>query len=241
MMRRCILPTALALVLVLAAAASARPGRAAHFTYWRVASASGKVVVNLSGTDPDLVQVDASITATWRTTRSVDQLTFPFPTRPVGRLKDTETFGDLEKVKGTVVSASAKGTTLGTDPQPFSCSKSAVAAPAEFFNQPGEIPVTGGSLGGAKLGIGVQHVDPYAVFTCPGPHNLPVSTIVSSERIDWTQATFKPIGGGALQTGKKGKRVTLTIRETAPVVGGAGTIGTAVSSATLHLVFTGAA
>jgi hypothetical protein len=211
------------------------------YTYWQVVSASGTVTVKLDGVDPDTLQVEGSVTARWRTSRSVDRLTFPWPARPVAPLNDTETFTDLEKVKASIIGA-AKGTTLGANPQSFSCNRNDVRAPDTFFNQPGEIPITGGALTSARLGIGIQHVNPYAVFeACTGPSDLPVSTILSGERIDWAKATFKPIPANSLRKGKPGQKLTLRVRETAPVDNASGTIGTAVSTATLTLRFVGAA
>jgi hypothetical protein len=232
----------LSLVLVPAASDAGPKSSKIIETIWHVTSASGTQTLTMSGADPDqgLDSFTASITSRWRTTTKRNStMTFGWPVPKVGNFPDPRTFASLIKPKVEMVGSASGTVDVNGTPTPFSCQNNTGKNIGDFLPVD-TVPISGGSLSSAKLGIGaILHSNPEVLFDgCPGPQGLSVHAILSPEQLDTNKPTYKPIPLSHLKHGHKGEKQTLSVRVTAPVVGSGGAqVGKLVSKATIHLKF----
>lgn len=236
---------AAALFLIIVPAASDAKPRSSKVieTIWHVTSASGTQTLTMSGADPDqgLDSFTANISSKWRTTTKRNStMTFGWP---VPKIKpffpDPRSFASLIKPKVEMV-GSANGTVdVNGTPTPFTCQNNTGKNIGDFLPVD-TVPITGGTLSGARLGIGaILHSNPEVLFDgCNGPNGLSVHAILSPEQLDFTKPTYKPIPVNHVKKGHKGEKMTLTTQVAFPVVASSGAkVGTVTSKATIHLKF----
>ncbi len=245
--RAVVLTMIAAIAALLAPAAGQARARASSIIQsdWDITSASGKQILNMSGSDPGLLDsFTATITASWSTTTSRNQmLVFSWPAMKItSNFADPATFATIDRTK-VRMTGSASGVFEGAaGPTPFSC-KANANKPPETYLPSGGVPITGGALNATHLGIGpLVRPDPRTLFErCPAGQGLTVQSVLANERIETTKPTYTPIRVKAVKTSRKGKKMTLTIKVTEPITSSAGAnVGKVVSTATLHLKFVSA-
>jgi hypothetical protein len=241
---------ALATIALAAAAAPgatrAGTGQIAE-TGWKVLSASGTVTVSITKPDPDALfqQLQAHVVGRWRTTTYPNDLTLTWPLQKIRpHVLPALSFTTLEKLK-TSLSGDVKGVYgdphpgASVPPTPFGCSHDYRQAPSGFLTL-NAAQLYGGSLSGGTMAMGLYTTYPYTVFAaCRAPNGVDVATLMSTERLDWNNATWKPIPISMLRNGRKGERITLRVGLTAPIDSSetSAPVGQVVSLATLHLEF----
>ena len=233
-----------ALALALAPAAGAAVARSSGIiqTVWKLTSASGTQTLTMSGADPDegLDSVTARIVTHWRTTTHSALMTFGWPAQKITRdFGDPQSFAALSKVKVEMIGSASGTVDVNGAPTPFSCRNDSRKAPEGLLPADG-MPLTGGALPGARLGIGsMVRSNPEVLFDgCGGPNGLSVHAIISPEQIEFGKPAYKPVPDSHVKSGRKGRRLTLNLRVTVPIVASTGAkIGTVTSTATLHLIF----
>ena len=236
-----------AIALALAPAAGQAAARASGIIQsdWNITSASGTQTLTMSGSDPGLLDsFKANITARWRTTTSRNHmLTFSWPTAKItSTFPDPRSFAVIDKAKVEMIGSASGVFESASGPMPFSC-KANTGRPVDGYLPAGGVPITGGAVNNAHLGLGaLVHPDPRVLFRgCAASGGLNVLDVLSSEQIVVNKAKYTPVAVSAVKTGHKGKKMTLTIKVTEPVKSTAGaTVGTVVSKATLHLRFVAA-
>ena len=241
------LSTIAATAVLLTPAASQARARASSIIQsdWNITSASGTQTLNMSGTDPGILDsFTAQITARWRTTASRNHmLVFSWPSAKITHnFPDPRSFAVIDKPKVEMIGSASGVFESAAGPTPFSC-KENTGKPPDGYLPSGGVPITGGSLNSTHLGIAaLVRPDPRALFdSCPAPGGLTVQAVLSSEQINVNKPTYTPVAISAVKTGHKGKKMTLTIKVTEPVKSSAGaTVGSVVSKATLHLRFVSA-
>jgi outer membrane protein assembly factor BamE (lipoprotein component of BamABCDE complex) len=212
---------------------------------WGITSASGTQTLTMSGSDPGILDsFKAAITARWRTTTSRNHmLVFSWPSAKITHnFPDPATFATIDKVKVEMTGSTSGVFESAAGPMPFSC-KENTARPVDGYLPAGGVPVSGGSLNATHLGMGaLVRPDPRALFArCPPSGGLTAQAILSSEQIDVNKPSYTPVFDGAVKTGHKGKKMTLTIKVTEPIKSSAGAVvGKVVSKAFLHLRFVAA-
>lgn len=238
------LPMIAAIAALLAPAATQARARASSIIQsdWNITSASGTQTLNMSGSDPGLLDsFTANITARWRTTTSRNHmLVFSWPSAKITHnFPDPRSFATIDKAKVEMI-GSASGVFEGASgPTPFSC-KENTGKPVEGYLPSGGVPITGGVLNPTHLGLGaLVHPDPRVLFRdCSVAGGLNGLDVLSSEQIDVNKPSYTPVFIGAVKTGHKGKKMTLTIKVTEPIKSTAGAVvGKVVSKAFLHLKF----
>jgi hypothetical protein len=233
-----------AIALALAAPASGATARSSSIiqTIWKLTSASGTQTLNMSGADPDqgLLSVKAHIVTRWRTTTHSALMTFGWPAQRITRdFPDPDNFASLTKVKVDMIGSASGTFNANQVPTPFHCNNEVRRSP-ETFLPAGTVPITGGALRGAKLGIaGILRSNPEVLFDgCRGPLGLSVHAIISPEQIEVNKPTYNPIQDRHVINGHVGQRLTLNLRVTIPITASTGAkIGTVTSTASLHLAF----
>jgi hypothetical protein len=241
------LATIATIALALAPTASHAAAQASRIIQsdWDITSASGTQTLSMSGSDPGLLDsFTSAITARWRTTtRRNHMLTFSWPTAKITHnFADPATFATIDKVKVEMIGSASGVFESAAGPMPFSC-KENTGTPPETYLPAGGVPITGGALNASHLGMGaLVRPDPRALFArCPRSGGLTAQDVLSSERIESNKPTYTPVAVNAVKTGRKGKKMALTIKVTEPIVSSAGaTVGKIVSKATLHLKFVAA-
>jgi hypothetical protein len=212
-------------------------------TIWHVTSASGTQTLTMSGADPDegLDSFTASITSRWRTTTKRNStLTFGWP---VPKIKpffpDPGNFASLNKPKLEMIGSASGTVEVNNVPTPFSCKNNTGKNP-ETFLPVDTVPITGGTLSGARLGIGaILHSNPEVLFDdCNGPNGLSVHAILSPELLELNKPTYKPIPASHVKHGHKGEKQTLSIKVSYPILSSSGAkVGTVTSKAHIHIKF----
>ena len=234
----------LSLVLVPAASdAGTRSSRIIE-TIWHVTSASGTQTLAMNGSDPgeSLDSFQVSITSRWRTTTHRNTtMTFGWPVPKITHnFPDPRTFASILKPKLEMIgSASGVVRDANNNPVPFSCHGNTGKNPENFLPVD-TVPLTGGTISGARLGIGaILRSDPRVLFDdCSGPQGLSGTAILSGEQINISRAKYKPVPANHVKHGHRGEKMTLNIKVTAPVVSSSGAqVGTLTSKAAVHLKF----
>ena len=152
---------------------------------------------------------------------------------------DPANFASLNKPKVELIGSANGQVRINNTPQPFSCQANTGKNP-ETFLPVDTVPITGGTIRGARLGIGaILRSNPLVLFDqCNGPGGLTVHAILSGEQLMVNKPTYKPIPEKHVKKGHRGEKMTLVIDVKFPILASSGAqVGTVDSKATVHLKF----